>query len=539
MEFSAYNAVGRSSVSARDVDIYAGPRLLVRGASLSLRSGDRVVLLGRNGCGKTTLFGWLASNVAGVYQVAQELAPVSTSVVSVVLGAHLERGELWQRQAALEGKEGDLTEEETVEYRTIGEQLVAMRADADPPRARRILAGLGFSLQDMERPLTEFSGGWRARVALAQGLFMEPDVLLLDEPTNHLDLDGVIWLSEHLSKWRKTVVVISHNRGFIDGVASTVWEIRQGALRTYNCRYGRYLQQRALEEKKAEEDWAALEKEVGALRKKGTPAAKEAAAALLTKRTAEGVARPEKSYAPKFFFAPVTASRDGLLMGATGVTLGYGERVVLRGVDFALHQGCRVALLGANGSGKSTLVRFLAGELTALEGDATQRPGLKIAAFDQHFYHGLPEAATPLEYLAGFSRDAAACRRFLGASGLEGVAHGLPIGSLSGGQKARVYFAGLALQAPDVLLMDEPTNHLDMETVDGLAAGLATFGGAAVIVSHDVDFLEEVATEVWVTERLCRADGTLAAGGVRSFGEGTDGLDLYVENVLTAAAADE
>jgi ATPase subunit of ABC transporter with duplicated ATPase domains len=509
-------------ISVRDVDIYAGPRLLVRGASLSLKSGDRVVLLGRNGCGKTTLFGWLSANMTGVYQVAQELAPVSTSVVSVVLGAHLERGELWRRQSELEGR--DMTEEETVEYRDIGERLVAMRADADPPRARRILAGLGFSVQDMERPLTEFSGGWRSRVALAQGLFMEPDVLLLDEPTNHLDLDGVIWLSNFLSTWRKTVVVISHNRGFIDGVANTVWEIRQGALRTYNCRYGRYLQQRALDSKKAEDDWAALEKEVGALRKKGTPAAKEAATALLTKRIAEGVTRPEKSYAPKFFFAPVTASRDGLLIGATGVTLGYDQRVVLRSVDFALHQGCRVALLGANGSGKSTLVRFLAGELPAVQGDVSQRPGLTIAAFDQHFYHGLPEKDTPLEYLAGFSRDAAACRRFLGASGLEGAAHGLPIGSLSGGQKARVYFAGLALQAPDVLLMDEPTNHLDMETVDGLAAGLAAFGGAAVIVSHDVDFLSEVATEVWVTEE----------GSARRLSEGTDGLDLYVEKVLEA-----
>ncbi len=511
----------------RDVDIRAGSKQLITGASISVGHGDRIVLLGRNGCGKTTLFGWLAAaeTTWSVYQVAQELAPVATSVVSVVLGAHLERGALWQRQAELERK--DLTEEEMTEYRANGERLVAMCADADESRARRILAGLGFTSHDMNRSLSEFSGGWRARVALAQGLFMEPDVLLLDEPTNHLDLDGVIWLSDFLSKWRKSVVVISHNRGFIDVVANTVWEIRRGGLRSYKGRYARFLQQRALDDKKTEEDWAALEKEVTALRKKGTPPAKEAAAALMAKRTAEGVIRPEKAYAPKFFFAPVAPTRDGLLMAASGVTLGYNDHVVLRGVDFALHQGCRVALLGANGSGKSTLVRYLSGELAALNdmGEVTRRPGLKIAAFDQHFYHSLPEAATPLEYLAGFSGDAAACRRFLGASGLEGSAHGLAIGSLSGGQKARVYFAGLALQAPDVLLMDEPTNHLDMETVDGLAAGLATFSGAAVIVSHDVDFLEEVATEVWLTE----------GGVVRRLSEGTDGLDLYVENVLAAA----
>jgi ATPase subunit of ABC transporter with duplicated ATPase domains len=517
-----------------DVDIRAGSKQLITGANLSVGRWDRIVLLGRNGCGKTTLFGWLASTVAtetswSVFQVAQELAPVATSVTSVVLGAHLERGSLWRRQAALEEKEGELTEEETAEYRENGERLVAMRADADESRVRRILAGLGFSAHDMNRPLSEFSGGWRARVALAQGLFMEPDVLLLDEPTNHLDLDGVIWLSNFLSKWRKSVIVISHNRGFIDVVANTVWEIRRSALRIYRCRYNRFLQQRTLDDKKAEEDWAALDKEVTALRKKGTPTAKDAAAALLAKRTAEGVMRPEKAYSPKFFFAPVSPTRDGLLLAVSGVSLGYGDRVVLRGVNFALHQGCRVALLGANGSGKSTLVKYLAGELATLgdTGEVSRRPGLRVAAFDQHFYHSLPEAATPLEYLAGFSRDAGACRRFLGASGLEGSAHGIPIGSLSGGQKARVYFAGLALQAPDVLLMDEPTNHLDMETVEGLAAGLAEYNGAAVIVSHDVDFLEEVATEVWVCERL-----TPEAGGVRPLGEGTDGLDIYVEGVL-------
>jgi ATPase subunit of ABC transporter with duplicated ATPase domains len=515
-------------ISFRDVDIYAGPKLLIRGASMTAAPGNRIVLLGRNGCGKTTLFGWLATAAPGsVYQVAQELAPVTTPVVSVVLGAHLERGALWRRQGELEELD-EMSAEETLEYRENGERLAAMKADADEPCVRRILAGLGFSMADMDRPLNEFSGGWRSRVALAQGLFMEPDVLLLDEPTNHLDLDGVIWLTDFLSKWRKTVIVISHNRGFIDGVANTIWEIRRGGLRTYRCRYSRYLQQRALEDKKAEEDWAALEKEVTALRKKGTPAAKEAATALLTKRTADGVVRPEKAYCPKFFFAPVSEERDGLLISATGCTLGYGDRVVLRGVDFALHQGCRVAVLGANGSGKSTLMRMLSGELTASAGNIFQRPGLRVAAFDQHFYHGLPEGQTPLEYLAGFSRDAAACRRFLGASGLEGAAHGLPIGSLSGGQKARVYFAGLALQAPDVLLMDEPTNHLDMETVDGLVAGLQEFGGAAVIVSHDVDFLAEVCTEVWVCESM----------SVRPLGEGTDGLDIYVEKVLETMTPD-
>jgi ATP-binding cassette subfamily F protein 3 len=525
------------ALSFKGVDLCAGPKQLLCGADFSIGCGDRIVVLGRNGCGKTTLFTWLSNQKAelpwSVYQVAQELPPTQQTPVQIVLGAHLERGTLWVRQTELETQEAELTEAEAAEYRDVGESLSAMRADADPARVRRILAGLGFSLHDMERPLTEFSGGWRARVALAQGLFMEPDMLLLDEPTNHLDLDGVLWLTAYLTtEWRSSLAVISHNRGFVSEVGTAVWHIEGGRMRTYRCKYGRYVKQLELDRAKAASDWTAHEKEVGALRRKGSPAARAAADELDRKRNVAGVCRPAKVYAPKFFFAPVTPVRDGLLLAAAGATLGYVEDVpVLADVRFALHQGCRVALVGSNGSGKSTLLKFLAGALPALNEDAavTRRPGLRVAAFDQHFYHSLPDEQTPLEYLIrcdGGSSEAAA-RRFLGASGLEGAAHERAIGTLSGGQKARVYFAGLALQAPDILLMDEPTNHLDMETVGGLAAALADFGGAALIVSHDVDFLEEVATEVWVC----------GSRRVRPLGEGTDGIGIYADRVLEAMEA--
>lgn len=523
------------ALSFKGVDLCAGPKRLLSGVDFSIGRRDRIVVLGRNGCGKTTLFTWLACQKDtlpwSIYQVAQELAPTRQTPVQIVLGAHLERGTLWARQAELESQEAELTEAEAADYRVVGESLTAMRADADPAHVRRILAGLGFSLRDMDRPLSEFSGGWRARVALAQGLFMEPNLLLLDEPTNHLDLDGVLWLTAYLTnEWRSALAVISHNRGFVSELGTTVWLLEEGWLRTYRCKYGRYVKQLELDRAKATADWAAHEKEIGALRRKGTPAAKAAAEELERKRAAAGVCRPAKTYAPKFFFAPVAPVRDGLLLAAAGATLGYdGENPVLADVRFALHQGCRVALVGANGSGKSTLLKTLAGTLPALNEDAavTRRPGLRIAAFDQHFYHSLPDEQTPLEYLSGLcsgSSNEAVARRFLGASGLAGDAHERAIGTLSGGQKARVYFAGLALQAPDILLMDEPTNHLDMETVTGLAAALAEFGGAALIVSHDVDFLEEVATEVWICE----------AGRVHPLGEGTDGIGIYAERVLEA-----
>jgi ATP-binding cassette subfamily F protein 3 len=451
------------------------------------------------------------------------------SVVGVVLGAHLERGRLWSRQAELEQVE-DMSDGELEEYNQIGETLAAMRADADPPRAQKILHGLGFSKAQMEGPLTALSGGWRARIALAQGLFMQPDLLLLDEPTNHLDLDGVLWLSEYLKSWPSTLIIISHNVGFVRSVARTIWHLHGGTLSSFRGSYDRFQKQRALDLAKQEKDWTALDKTLRELKKKGTPAARKEAETLLAKRTAEGITRPEKAYAPKFFFveAPPTTAR-GSLLSVSDAQLGYPGRTVLSGVTFALHQGCRVALVGANGSGKSTLIRFLSGDLEA-DVSATQKAGLRVCTFDQHFYHGLPEEQTPLEFLeskAPVTEDGARIgrdqvRKILGATGLEGAAHTRPIGTLSGGQKARVYFGSLAIQGPDILLMDEPTNHLDIETIEGLAAGLRNFPGAVVIVSHDVDFLEEVATEVWVTRD----------GGVTRLSEGIDGLELYVKSVL-------
>lgn len=548
----------RDAAAVEGLDLAIGSKVLLTGASFTLTRGDRVALLGRNGCGKSTLFHWVAGRAAeggaasvkreervtewSVYEVAQELPPTESTVVSVVLAAHLERGRLWARQAELEGLE-EMTDAELEEYTEIGDQLASMKADADPPRAQRILHGLGFSRSQMEGPLSALSGGWRARVALAQGLFMQPDLLLLDEPTNHLDLDGVIWLQEYLGSWPTTLVVVSHNAGFVRSVATGIWLIARGGLTTYKCRYDRFLKLRDTELKKAEKAWEALDKEYTALRKKGTPAARKSAEELLARKAKEGVVRPEKPYAPKFFFmeAPDSAGPRGPLISTDGARLGYrlvegegGERVVLEGVTFALHAGCRVALVGANGSGKSTLLKFLADEISALDGESgvSRRVGMRVCKFDQHFYHSLPEASTPLEFLASVAPVAEdgmrvpqdTLRKILGASGLEGPAHTRPIGTLSGGQKARVYFGSVAVQAPDILLMDEPTNHLDMETVEGLAAGLREFPGAAIVVSHDLDFLEEVATEVWMT----------AEGRLSRLSEGTDGLEKYVERVIAA-----
>lgn len=518
----------RDAVSVENLRLSIGTKCLLQSASFRIGKEDRIAVLGRNGCGKSTFFHWLTAHKGcpwSIYEVAQELPPSSQSITSVVLSAHLERGTLWARQAALEEKD-ELTEEETKEYEAIGAQLTAMRADADEARVQKILHGLGFQHAEMSAPLATFSGGWRARVALAQGLFMEPDLLLLDEPTNHLDLEGVLWLTEYLRVWPKAFLVISHNAGFLREVGSVQWLIENERLLTYRCSYNRYLKQRDLDVKKAEKDWEKLEKEVAALRARGTPAGKKAAEELVAKRAAEGVVRPARPYRPKFFFAGEEGGGTAAaLFQATDIVLGYDatKDPVLADVNIGLYSGSRVALVGGNGSGKSTLVKFIAGELDPLEGRVSTRSGLRVVKFDQHFYHSLPESTTVLDYVCGGDTSRLeGARRILGASGLEGAAHKRLIGTLSGGQKARVYFAYIALQEPDILLMDEPTNHLDMETVDALAAGLADFPGAAVIVSHDLDFLEKVGTDVWITRE----------GRVIQTTDGMDGLTEYVDYVV-------
>ena len=523
------------AITVRLLDMSVGDKHLLTGASFQICRKDRIAMMGRNGCGKSSLFQWLRSSRRGrgawsVYEVAQELAASKETVLNVVLSAHLERGSLWARQAALEEKE-ELTDAEVAEYSRIGEQLEAMRADADPPRVRKILHGLGFRGTEMEHPLHTFSGGWRARVALAMGLFMEPDLLLLDEPTNHLDLEGVLWLTEFLKVWPTAVVVISHNVGFLREVATMYWLIECGQLSDYKCSYARFLQQRVLDAKKREKDWVSLEKEVASLKRKGTPDARKAAETLFAKRTREGVIRPARPYQPAFHFleSGTTTRETTALLKASGAQLGYGDKVVLDNVTFALYAGTRAALVGANGSGKTTLLRFLSGELSPLTDESTVdvRPRLRILKFDQHFYHTLPLTQTPLGYITSVAAEgvgAHVIRRILGASGLGSSEHTQSIGTLSGGQKARVYFAALAAQKPDILLMDEPTNHLDVETMEGLATGLHDFPGAIILVSHDLDFLERVATEVWQT-----VDGRLVA--LR--GDVEEGLSTYVESVIT------
>jgi ATP-binding cassette subfamily F protein 3 len=531
-----------------------GAKTLLRDAGFTLCARDRVVVLGRNGVGKSSLFRWLREAPSrlpkgrcswSVFEVPQELAPSDGTVLHVVLQAHVERGALWARRAWLEAQ-SELDEGMVAEYTMVGEQLGAMRADADPALASRILRGLGFSQADLSRRLDEFSGGWRARVALAQGLFMQPDLLLLDEPTNHLDLAACLWLANFLLAWPKTTMVVTHNAGFANSVSTAVWHFDQGALVPY-ASFASFTKLRGEADVKADKAWKLYTKQVSALKATATPAAKKKLQDLLR----HPVKRPPKAYAPSFCLDTTTAAAAAAAVpvpvpyvALSSATFGYDpDHPVLFGVSVALYPGQRAALVGANGCGKSTLLKVLCGDSGVVVRETsgvpclTRRSKTKVLAFDQHFYHLLPADVRALDYVLGGaevptggmtgppSADCVtAARRLLGASGLDGAAHTQALGTLSGGQKARVYCARIAMQQPDLLLLDEPTNHLDLETAEALAEALAKYPGAAVVVSHDMDFLLRVATDVWWVR-----DGTVFATA------GTDALDAYADAAVASA----
>jgi len=526
----------KDALSIEGLNINMGSKPLIINSDLKISFGDRIGLLGRNGCGKTTLFKYISdlgkdNNTWSVYEVEQELPPSNMSITNIVLASHLERGKMWDRRSELEMIE-ELSDKELEEYNEICEKLEAMNCDADPPRAKKILKGLGFLNEDLEKSLNTFSGGWKARVALACGLFMEPDMLLLDEPTNHLDLNAVLWLSEFCKTWKKTLVVITHNGYFAHNICNSIYHIDNQKINSYKCTYNKFMKMKKINDEKAQKDWEKVEKEYIKLKSKGTPKDKKAAEDYLSKKESEGVKRPGKPYRPRFFFENEKDYKEGTsLLSLSNVGFSYGsliegnQKEILHDVDFALYPQSRSVLVGANGAGKSTLLKLLTGELEPSMGESNRKTRLSVKYFNQHFYHDLPPNMTPIEYVSSqtLSSKMDVVRKLLGASGLEGEAHSRKIDTLSGGQKARVYFAGLIISEPDILLLDEPTNHLDMETSEGLLNGLKEYPGAVVIVSHDLEFLEEIGTEVWLIEDK----------QVKRLGEGIDGLEVYVDKVMS------
>jgi ATP-binding cassette subfamily F protein 3 len=492
------------------ITLRRGPKLLLEGADLRVHPGQKVGLTGANGCGKSSLFallrGELAPDAGGVSvppdwqiaHVAQQTPGGGRAAIEFVIDGDTE---LRRVQADLEAAEaaGD-----GVLQAALHGQLEAIGGYTAESRAARLLHGLGFAVGDERRPLSSYSGGWRMRLALAQALMCRSDLLLLDEPTNHLDLDAVIWLEGWLKAYPGTLLLISHDRDFLDAVVDRICHMERAGLKVYTGGYSAFERQRAehLAQQQAaherqQREVAHMRAFVDRFRAKATKA-RQAQSRLKALERMELIA-PAHVDSPFRFDFRKPQSRPDPLLRLEDVRAGYGvdgaSRVVLDGIGMSLRPDDRIALLGPNGAGKSTLIKLLAGGLAPLSGRREAGQGLAIGYFAQHQVDQLDPAASPLRHLERLESEAGQrggrpateqqLRDFLGGFGFAGDRATEPVAPFSGGEKARLALALIVWQRPNLLLLDEPTNHLDLDMRLALSEALLGFDGALVLVSHD------------------------------------------------------
>ena len=493
-----------------DITYSVEGRPLFEGASATIPDGHKVGLVGRNGAGKTTLFRLIRGDLAleggeislparaRIGGVAQEVPSSETSLIDTVLAADTER-------AALLAEAETATDPHRIaEVQTRLADIDAWSAEA---RAAAILRGLGFDAEAQRRPCSDFSGGWRMRVALAGVLFAQPDLLLLDEPTNYLDLEGALWLESYLAKYPHTVIIISHDRGLLNRAVGAILHLEDRKLTLWNGPYDQFARQRAAaravqaaEAKKQEARRAHLQSFVDRFKAKASKAVQAQARVKMLEKM-EPITAPEEA-AKQVFTFPAPEQLSPPIISMEGCAVGYGGPPVLRRLSLRIDQDDRIALLGRNGEGKSTLSKLLAGKLQPSEGHVTRSGKLRIGYFAQHQVDELDLDETPLQHIQRL-RPAEAQPRLrarLAGFGLLADQAETQVRKLSGGQKARLSLLLATLDAPHLLILDEPTNHLDIESREALVEALTAYSGAVILVSHDMHLLGLVADRLWLVK---------------------------------------
>jgi ATP-binding cassette subfamily F protein 3 len=500
-----------------DLSIRLAGRLLIDQSSVQITPGSRVGLVGRNGTGKSTLFKVIRGELAAesgavtlpprwrVGSLAQEAPNGPESLIAVVLKADIER------DALLAEAESATDPHRIAEIQT---RLVDIDAHSAPSRAAAILSGLGFSDADQERPCSEFSGGWRMRVALAATLFAAPDLLLLDEPTNYLDLEGTLWLEDHLAHYPRTVIVISHDRDLLESSVDQILHLDRGKLTLYRGSYSSFEEQRAAREmldakqvKRQEAERARLQAFVDRFKAKASKARQAQSRVKMLERLKPITALVTDEVHEISFPAPEKMLSPPII-AVDNVSVGYDPNSpVLNRVTLRIDNDDRIALLGANGNGKSTLVKLLAGKLAPFSGRITRADKLSIAYFAQHQLDELNEDASAYDHVRKLMGDApeAKVRARAGAIGFSGKAADTKAGKLSGGEKARLLLGLATFFGPNMIILDEPTNHLDIDSRAALAEAINDFPGAVIMVSHDRYLIEACAERLWLV-----ADRTVA-----------------------------
>lgn len=510
----------------QNVSLVRGVRVLYKNVNLTTSDGEIIGLVGPNGSGKSTLFAAilgelstedgdiLAPPLNRISHVAQRVVETELPALEYILEGH---APLMEAKAELKRAEetGD-----DMAYAQAVAHLAEINEGAVVAKAEEILYGLGFKPNDSSRKVSEFSGGWRNRIALARALMRPADLLLLDEPTNHLDIDSVIWLESFLRQQEATVIVISHDREFLDRIAKSIWSVEDNTINRYSGNYSQFevtrAQKLALQQAAAkayERTASHLQAYIDRFRYKATKARQaQSRIKMLEKlQSVEPVlAKNEWRFS---FLQPEKVPQH--LITAEGVSCGYEpDRTILTQVKCNISAGARIGVLGVNGAGKSTLVKTLIGELKPLAGEIRYGQGLEIGYFAQHQLNDLRDDESSLQHLTRIAPPNMReldLRNFLGKFRFSGDQALAPVGPMSGGEKARLSLALIAWNKPNLLVLDEPTNHLDMETREALTVALSSYEGAVLLVSHDRHLLRASCDELWLVRdgKLSEFDGDL------------------------------
>lgn len=533
-----------------NLEVMRGNNTLLNNACATIYPHKRVGLIGRNGCGKSTLFALIKKEILPengdinipsswvISSVAQETPGLEESALDYVIDGDKQYRALEKElKAAEEANDG-------MKAASLHMELENMQAYTINSRAGRLLLGLGFSTADFTKLTKEFSGGWRMRLNLAQALICRSDLLLLDEPTNHLDLDTVMWLEDWLKAYPGTLIIISHDRDFLDNICTNIIHIEHKKLNCYTGNYTDFeverAQRLALEKAmydKQQTELAHMQAFVDKFRYKATKA-KQAQSRLKAMERMEKIVLAQADSPFSFSFFENENVLPPNLIRMDNLTAGYPDKTVLTSIKMNIVPGSRIGLLGRNGAGKSTLIKTIAGEIPPLSGEFALAKAVKVGYFAQHQLEYLDPDGTPLSHLTALAPDARELelRSFLGGFGFSGDKVTDPVGHFSGGEKARLVLALLVWQKPNLLLLDEPTNHLDLQMREAIIIALSSFKGALIVVSHDRHLLRTTTDEFYsVSEgKVFPFDGDLD-----DYHEYLMELDKKEQEKLNAEKADE
>lgn len=512
-------------INFENASLRRAAKVLFEDASLAIHDGNRVGVVGRNGCGKSSLFkvftGELSTDVGHirwpqkwrVALMAQELQSSDLSAVDYVLAGDIQRAQLLQTLAQAEASQHD------AEIARCHSELDACDAWTAPSRAQRLLSGLGFSEDKHQHTVTAFSGGWRVRLNLARALMQASDLLLLDEPTNHLDIDAIAWLEGWLQAYRGTLLLVSHDRDFLDAVTDKTLWFESQRLSLFNGNYDSALRQKSEQLAQQQSQYEKQQAQIAHMQdfvrrfKAKASKAKQAQSRVKALERMQQVAAVRIDN-PFTFSLPASDKISDPLLTVHAASLGYGTSTVLSNVNVSIRAGDRIGVLGVNGAGKSTLLKSLAAQLTPLSGEFSAGEHLRIGYFAQHQMEALDLNASPLTQVQRLSAAASeqSIRTFLGAFNFQEEAVAESIHHFSGGEKARLALALVAWQKPNLLILDEPTNHLDMEVRDALLLAMQNFAGAVLLVSHDRYLLRHTVDDFWLVANgaVAQYNGDLA-----------------------------